>query len=159
MKLLVRSVLTIFLLAGFKSIVPAQSKCTCRPSPPGGTTQCKSEEIAICGDGGDGTCHGQCIEPPEPSRGRYDLDFSAFLVGKILQKDISTRELERNSDTFNQILAKLINSSGSDKTVKVQYKGQQENISVGLSDDAKKLLESAQTQLAGSTREETPQNK
>ena len=149
MRLTARSallVVSLFILANACAV--AQSKCTCLPSPPGATVECKSEPIAICYYA-DGTCHGKCTQPPAPDRGLdYDLDFSAFFLGDILHKNISKKDLTDNPTTFEPILAQLIKSSATDAPTKVRYKDQQITVGVGISDDAKNLLNSAQRQLA-----------
>ena len=139
----------LLLLALVNTCALAQCKCTCRPSPPGGTTQCESGAIAICGDAGDGTCHGRCIVPPGPDRSPFDyeLSFSAFLLGNIFHRNISTMELTDNPATFEQILTQLIKSSATDEPTKLAYKDRQVTVSIGMSDDAKNLLKSAQKQL------------
>src|SRR5688500_230304 len=71
----------------------AQCKCTCRPSPPGGTTTCDQGQIAVCGTDSGKVCEGKCVNvsntnPPVP--------YAAVVLSGILEVQISEQDLFGN---------------------------------------------------------------
>jgi len=71
------------------------TECKCSGSS-GGGTKCPDRHIAICIQGKDGGCYGQCI--PIPSQFGYDsIDFQGWL------KQIIQRETSRYGENFGSV--------------------------------------------------------
>lgn len=137
--------LSFSILLLFGSLASAQCHCKCRPSPPGGTTQCESGDIAICSSGDDGTCHGSCIHVPRQTKA---LDLTATVFTKLFNQEISTSQILENRQAAETVIDRLIESSTLDKTVTVTYGSRRFTLSVGLSESAMTLLKSAKAQLS-----------
>lgn len=145
MKLCARSLMLLFSsLALLPSLVCAQCKCTCRPSPPGGTTRCEAGQIAICSDGGDGTCQGSCITV---SAEIEPLDLTATLLSRITRKEVSKGQIRENHEAVKTIIDQLMEGSRSDKTFTLDYKDRKFAVSVGMTDRAQNRMAAARAQL------------
>ncbi len=138
--------LMCLVLACFEGFAAAQCQCTCRPSPPGGTTQCSHGQIAVCGGSGDGTCRGSCISPlTSGAAGKtWSADSGAIdMLRQILHVHITRRDVEGNRTAFDKALDKLIESSKSTEPVRIEFNQGVFVGNVGLSEDAEKQLKEA----------------
>ena len=152
MKSHARSCVVLFSLASlFASLVFGQCKCTCKPIPPGGTTRCESNQIAVCSDSGNGTCEGSCFDVPKQSAvGQADqLGFAASLLSRIFRKNISTIEIRGNRRVFAAIFDQLIDGARSNETVTLEYTRKKFAVSLGMTDASQKRLVAGRAQLAG----------
>jgi hypothetical protein len=158
-----RNCLLLFSLLFFsESLAFAECKCSCKPSPPGGTTECAPGQIAVCSASGDGTCHGSCINIPvrspidlgkgigtEEEPKSVDMIFAATLLSRIFGEKISVSQILENREAFEVIFDRLLESPRSDKAVTVVYNHQVFTVSVALTAVAEDELKSARAQLAG----------
>lgn len=124
----------------------ARSKCTCRPSPPGGVTECSAGQIAVCGDDGRGVCKGSCIDPPAADL--QPMPYTAAVLRGVLRRDVTEERLRKEAKVFRPIVEKLIKSSRGDKTVTFEFEGARYRLGVGLSDAAENKLRAASAALA-----------
>jgi hypothetical protein len=139
---IVLSFLTLF------PLVPDSGKvnCTCRPSPPGGVTECQSGQNAICTASG-GVCKGSCISFSNELR---PLQYSAELVSAALNKSVSESDLQRDPKGSKNLLDKLLEISKKGETGKVKHGGKEYLVCLGLNEVAKNKLKSASKGLATS---------
>src|ERR1700722_19775427 len=146
MRVIVRSFICIYLvLIPCQAVATGQCKCTCRPSPPGGTTECTSEQIAICSDGGNGTCHGSCFDLPGTG-GAADL--AAAIFGKAFSRNISPADVRQSPTTFTAYLDRALESARSETTASFDYDDRTYRISFGMNEASLIILGNARARLA-----------
>lgn len=118
-------------------------RCTCRPSPPGGVTECESGQIAVCNSEG-GVCKGSCFSV---SAQLEPLPYSAALLTKVLAQEVSVEDLKKDSKSSKRNLEQLIKGSQKDEPVKLKYQGVEHLVSVGLTEVAINKLKAASSVL------------
>lgn len=144
MKLFVHSILLSLVVLAFSTISTyGQCSCKCKPDPPGGTTNCESGSIAVCGVK-DGECEGYCLTIDE--KGLNSLQYGARVLSLFFGY-ISTDDLRNNSDEAKQAIRAILRSNGED-TVDIEFKEKRVNrITVNLSFDARSKLSQAIREL------------
>jgi hypothetical protein len=127
-------------------------RCKCRPSPPGGVTECESGQIAVCNSSG-GVCKGSCISANAQLQ---PLQYSAALLTQVLDRDVSIEDLRKDPKASKRNFEALLKSSRDDKPVKLKYKGKEYIVSVGLTEVAINKLKAAGGALAINNRLHIP---
>jgi hypothetical protein len=122
--------------------VYAECKCTCKPSPPGGTTYCSSG-IAVCGKGSGGGCEGRC----ESVSGTQSLDIAASALGAVVGGSISSDDLRRNRDQAKDAISTLLSSNGTTE-VTVNFVGNSLSGTIGVNADVAESLREALNELS-----------
>lgn len=120
-----------------------QVTCKCRPSPPGGVTQCQPGQSAVCNPQ-NGVCRGSCIDVDAQLK---PLPYSAALLSKVLGVEVSVADLEKDPKGSKKLLEELFKISRRDRDGKLKYKGVEYILSVGLSEKAKSKLKAATSAL------------
>ena len=145
MKFFVRNV-CIFLLIVLLCTISAigQTKCTCRPSPPGGTTRCVVGQTAVCGSDRSGTCEGSCINV-RPSL--QAIEYVASLLSQIAGVDIPAPRLREEASTFRSIISAILRSNRDDEAVTIKYHDKIFQVSIDLTSVGVSKLEEALNQL------------
>ena len=146
---LILSCLTLFLL------VPDSGKvrCTCRPSPPGGVTECQSGQNAVCTVSG-GVCKGSCISL---STDLQPLQYSAELLSLLFEEKVRVQDLEKDPETSKKLLAEIMNLSKKGKTGTLIFNGRKyPDICIGLTKAAIDKLKLASKALPASKKIHIP---
>ena len=144
MKLFVGSLLLMLCMLLFPLPPEGMVKCTCRPSPPGGVTQCQPGQIASC-KGKGGVCMGSCFSP---SAQLQPMQYSAELLSYITGKQVKVADLQKDPKAANEALRKLVEYSERDKSGDFKWGGIKYFIGIGLSDIAKSKIKAALGELA-----------
>lgn len=116
-----------------------KTRCTCRPRPPGGITECQSGQNAIC-NGRGGECKGSCISVSPELR---PLQFSAELLTQLFETKVSVADLEKDPNGSRKMLAEILKLSKNGESAKLTLRNITREVCVGLTDVAKKKLKSA----------------
>jgi hypothetical protein len=122
-------------------------RCTCRPSPPGGVTECQSGQNAIC-TGSGGVCKGSCVSFSNDLR---PLAYSAELLSTLFAEKVRAEDLEKDPKGSKKILDEVVKLSDNGKSGNVTFKGRTRDFCVALSKAAKDKLKSASKALAAGT--------
>jgi hypothetical protein len=121
-------------------------KCVCRPSPPGGTTICNEDEMAICSGTASGECEGRCVKLSQKTNA---LGFASEAITAVLkaEKEITEADLLMEKATgktrYARVIRSILESANSDKTVALEGR----RISIGLSNSGQDKLKSALDRL------------
>ena len=146
MKSLVSRIILCLATIGLLSVsVVSQSKCICRPSPPGGVTICNRDQIAVCGGTESGACEGHCVDTDK--KGNDPVGLAARLLTAILGKKLAATNLRRDKTTYLPIVNALLESGDKNGTVTVEYKDKKFAFSIWLPDEAKLELKKAAVSL------------
>ena len=123
-------------------------KCVCRPSPPGGTTVCQDNQIAVCGSDARGQCEGKCVTVSTKAE---PLQYTARVVTVVIkpQKDISEFDLREQRLTFIPIVEKILESARKGVTVTISREERQLKVCVGLPGEGQDKLDQGLRQLKG----------
>ncbi|MBC8029570.1 MAG: hypothetical protein H7Z16_05610 [Pyrinomonadaceae bacterium] len=145
MKSIVASLLLNFCLAF--SVVPDRGRvrCKCRPSPPGGVTECQSGQTAVCG-ANNGTCKGSCISV---SAQLQPLQYTAELFSKVFNATVTVAALETDKKAWRKNTENVLKSNRTGQDVKIELNGKTFVGSFGLSELAKKNLLTVYSMLGG----------
>lgn len=120
-------------------------KCTCRPSPPGGVTECQSGN-AIC-TVRDGVCNGSCVSFSTELR---PLAYSAELLSTLFAEKVQVEDLEKDPKGSKKILDEIVKLGEKGESGNLTFKGTKRYFCVGLSKVARDKLKSASKSLAAS---------
>src|ERR1700722_15801975 len=100
------------------SSLSAQTRCACRPSPPGGTTTCSEGQIAICGTNRFGVCEGSCktvnVNLTAP---QYFIN----LLSKIVGKNLSLEYVNSDRTVYRGIIKNILNANETHETFSIEY--------------------------------------
>ena len=145
MKLIVASLLLNFCLAF--TVVPDRGRvrCKCRPSPPGGVTECQSGQTAVCG-ASSGTCTGSCISL---SAQLQPLQYTAALFSKFINEEVTVDDLMKDQKAARDSIKRTLEKSRNGKDFSITLKGKTFSGSVGLSEEATKQLKAASIMMGG----------
>jgi hypothetical protein len=114
-------------------------RCTCRPSPPGGVTQCQPGQTAVC-RGKGGVCQGSCVSLSaqlEPMR------YSAELLKATTGEEVTEAALKKNPKEAKKLLERVIELSDRGKSGDIKVMGRKHYVGIGLSEVAKGKLKAA----------------
>lgn len=145
MKLSVGSLLLSLFLALLSPAPEKGSRCTCRPSPPGGVTECQTGQIAVCG-GREGVCKGSCLSVNAQLQ---PLQYSAELLNVVTGEKVTADELKKESKDSKKALGQILKLSEKDRTGKVVFRKKEHVIGIGLPDVARNKLKAAIAALGG----------
>lgn len=105
MSLFVSSLLlSCFLMLPPLVVDSGKVRCTCRPSPPGGVTECQSGQNAIC-TGSGGVCKGSCVSFSNDLR---PLAYSAELLSTLFAEKVRAQDLEKDPKGSKKSLTKSL---------------------------------------------------
>jgi hypothetical protein len=137
-------ILLVFLCAVSSLICNGQTSCTCKPSPPGGTTKCPAGEVAICGADKEGVCEGKCHRV---SSGLAPVPYLAALLSDIFIASLADSDLFADRPAAKQCIRDIELADKTHDSVIIKFKSFSRTVSIGLPDLALSKLQSAYEEL------------
>lgn len=124
-----------------------QTRCKCRPSPPGGVTTCDKRDIAVCGVDDAGVCEGRCVRIVANRTMDRRWGYTTDLLQEILGVDVRKR-IREEPRIFKRIIDEVILSSERDEPAQFVFDNKQFTVSLGVPEDKLPWLKDVSKRLA-----------
>lgn len=139
----VKSFLAGIILIAAAQMAAAQTSCTCKPSPPGGKTECGQGEIAVCGVD-DGVCVGRCITVEKGES--HPLNVAAQLFTQIFQEKIWETDLQEHPEEAIKVIDTILENDGETQS-ELKFNKLKATICIGVTGIVREKLVRAKEKL------------